>query len=195
MAYYLHDRLDKSNAILYLLEKYKKRTEWFTRKQLHSTYQNATKSYEQILEDDLRLFLFDQGIDYPFSTPASASGRADIIGEIETDDPLIVEIKIVDKQKGYGKTRIKEGFAQVVKYANDYGKQVGYLVLFNLDDCEINFTDVDNGRVFPPAISFNGKTFYFVVVNCFVGESASKAGALKQLSVTLAELMTGIEAA
>ncbi|RZJ92193.1 MAG: hypothetical protein EOO60_07275, partial [Hymenobacter sp.] len=32
IVYYLHDRLDKSNAILYLLEKYKKRTEWFTRK-------------------------------------------------------------------------------------------------------------------------------------------------------------------
>jgi len=194
IVYYLHDRLDKSNAVLYLLEKYKRRTEWFTRKSLYAAYKSATKSYEQLLEDDLRLFLFDQGIEYPFSTPASSSGRADIVGEIETDDPLIVEIKIVDREKGYGKNRIKEGFTQVVKYANDYGKQVGYLVLFNMDESEINFRAVDDTKVFPPAIHLGGKTFYFVVVNCFIGESASKVGVLKELSVQLAELTANVEA-
>ena len=93
IIYYLHDRLDKSNSTIYLLEKYKKRTEWFTKKLLHQQDSSATRNYEQIFEDDLRLFLFDQGIDYPFSTPLSASGRVDIIGEIETDEDMINRIK------------------------------------------------------------------------------------------------------
>lgn len=188
IIYYLHDRLDKSNSTIFLLEKYKKRTEWFTKKELTKCYKAADKSYEQIFEDDLRLFLFDQGIDYPFSTPSSASGRADIIGEIETDDPLIIEIKIFDREKGYGKERIKEGLTQVIKYANDYNKDVGYLVIFNMDNVEINFKTTEPNKVFPPALTFNNKTFYFVVVNCLASESASKSGTIKEIEITMEEL-------
>ena len=185
---YLHDTLDRSNSIIYLLEKYKKRTEWFTRKNLFYTYKTADKNYEQILEDDLRLFLFDQGIDYPFSTPASPSGRVDIVGQIETNDPLIVEIKIFDEEKGYGKDRIKKGFTQVVNYVNDYNKDSGYLVIFNMSDIEINFTMSENDNFFPVSTVHNNKTFYFIVINCAVGESASKKGILKTVEISMNEL-------
>jgi len=188
IIYYLHDKLDKSNSIIYLLEKYKKRTEWFTKKELFNNYKSAEKNYEQILEDDLRLFLFEQGIDYPFSTPASASGRADIIGEIETEDPLIIEIKIFDREKGYGKDRIKDGFSQIVKYANDYNKDVGYLVVFNMDKAELNFNFSDKTHIFPPSILFNNKTFYFVVIDSAIYETASKSGVIKEIEVTENEL-------
>lgn len=186
--YVLHDRLDKSSSIIYLLEKYKKRTEWFTRKELSSKYQNAKKNYEQILEDDLRLFLFDQGIEYPFSTPSSASGRADIIGEIETDDPLILEIKIFDREKKYGKDRIKDGFTQILKYANDYNKDVGYLVIFNMDKAELNFKFSEQNRIFPPRILFNNKTFYFVTINTSITKSASKTGKTEEIEILESEL-------
>tara|TARA_B100000953_G_scaffold272646_1_gene244228 strand:- start:4554 stop:5513 length:960 start_codon:yes stop_codon:yes gene_type:complete len=184
----LHDYLDKSNSVLYLLEKYKRRTEWFTKEKLFSDYDTATKNYEQILEDDLRLFLFDQGIDYPFSTPSSASGRADIIGEIETDDPLIIEIKIFDRQKSYGKDRIKEGFTQIVKYANDYNKDVGYLVIFNMDEAELNFNLEENNMIFPPRLTFNNKVFYVVVINAGFHQSASKRGKTQQIEILENEL-------
>ncbi len=188
IIYYLHDKLDKSNSTIYLLEKYKRRTEWFTKKELFEKYKTADKSYEQILEDDLRLFLFDQGIDYPFSTPTSASGRADIIGEIETDDPLIVEIKIFDRSKSYGKERIKDGFNQIVKYANDYNKDVGYLVIFNMDEAELNFNFTDNNNIFPPSIQFNNKIFYFVIINSANNITASKSGTIQEIEVTEKEL-------
>jgi hypothetical protein len=188
IIYYLHDRLDRSSSIIFLLEKYKKRTEWFSKNELTRVYQSADKSYEQIFEDDLRLFLFDQGIDYPFSTPLSASGRADIIGEIDTEDPLILEIKIYDEAKGYGKNRIKDGFSQIVKYANDYHKDVGYLVIFNMNNVEINFKLSEINRVFPPSYLYNNKMFYFVVINCSDSVSASKTGTLKEVIVTSEEL-------
>ena len=108
------------------------------------------------------MFLFDQGIDYPFSSPKSTSGRADIIGSIDTSDPIVLEIKIFDRTKGYGKNRIKDGFTQVVKYANDYNKEIGYLVIFNADSGEINFKFPDKNNLFPPMITFNHKTFFFI---------------------------------
>lgn len=184
----LHDKLDKSSSIIYLLEKYKKRTEWFTKKEISSQYQKAEKNYEQILEDDLRLFLFDQGVEYPFSTPSSTSGRADIIGEIETDDPLVLEIKIFDREKNYGKDRIKEGFTQILKYANDYNKDVGYLVIYNMDKAELNFNFSEKNRIFPPRIIFNNKTFYFVTINSLVTKSASKTGKIEEIEITENEL-------
>lgn len=186
--YVLHDRLDKSSSIIYLLEKYKKRTEWFTKKELSNEYKKANKNYEQILEDDLRLFLFDQGIEYPFSTPSSASGRADIIGEIETDDPLVLEIKIFDREKNYGKDRIKEGFTQILKYSNDYNKDVGYLVIYNMDKAELNFNFSEQNKIFPPRIVFNNKTFYFITINSLDTQSASKSGKTEQIEITEDEL-------
>ncbi len=188
ILYFFHDRLNKSNSVVYLLEKYKKRTEWFTKSQLYSAYKSSTKNYEKIFEDDLRLFLFEQGIDYPFSTPMSASGRADIIGEIETDDPLIVEIKIFDRDKGYGAERIKEGFTQIVKYANDYNKDFGFLVVFNMDEVELNLIDSENGNLFPPSTTFNNKTFFVIVVNCLDGKSASKSGNIKEIEISMKNL-------
>lgn len=189
---FLHEKLDKSNSITYLLEKYKKRTEWFTRTDLLTRYRAADKSYEQIFEDDLRMFLFDQGIEYPFSTPASMSGRADVVGQIETEDPLIVEIKIFDAGKGYGKNRIKDGFTQIVKYTNDYNKDTGYLVIFNLDEVEINFDFKNNSKVFPSSLFFNNKMFYFVVVNFVNSKSASNISILKTITVTQDELTQSI---
>jgi hypothetical protein len=187
---YLTDRLEKSNSIMYLLEKYKKRTEWFTKQALVSSYKSVTKNYEKIFEDDLRLFLFDQGIEYPFSTPQSTSGRADIVGEMETDDPLVLEIKIFDKEKEYGKKRVISGFSQIVKYANDYNKREAYLIIFNFDQVELSFSFQEPSSQFPPTLSFNSKTFYFIVINLNTDLPASKIGKLDVVEFKTDELIS-----
>lgn len=189
IVYFVHDKIEKSSSTIYLLEKYKKRTEWFTKDELMTKYRQLTKSYEQIFEDDLRLFLFDQGIDYPFSTPKSTSGRADIVGAIDTTDPLIIEVKLLDKEKNYGKNRIKDGFNQIVKYTNDFNKNFGYLVLFNIDNLEVNFKFSDSKKTFPPMLTFGDKTYFFVVVNLFSGETASKQGQLESVEVSEDDLV------
>lgn len=185
---FIHDKLDEANFILYLLEKYKKRTEWFLHKTLMEKYRIATQNYEQIFEDDLRLYLFDQGIDNPFSTPKSTSGRADIVGLIDSKDPLILEIKIYDSEKGYKKNRIIEGFSQIVKYSNDYNKNVGYLVVFNVDNLEIEIRSEDSDKNFPTKILFNNKIYYLVFINLNFDISASKTGTLKVETITKDEL-------
>jgi len=185
---FIHDKLDEANFVLYLLEKYKKRTEWFLHKKLVEKYRKATGSYEQIFEDNLRLYLFDQGIDNPFSTPRSASGRADIVGLIDSKDPLILEIKIFDTEKGYRKNRVIEGFSQIIKYSNDYNKNVGYLVIFNLDNIEIEIRSDDSDKNFPNKILFNNKVYYIVFVNLNYDTSASKTGVLKVETISKDEL-------
>ncbi|MBS1753565.1 MAG: hypothetical protein KF741_13170 [Ferruginibacter sp.] len=172
---YLEDVLDASSSVLYLLEKYKLRTENFLKKDLLIKYRGLDKHYEQLLEDDLRLYLFDNGIDNPFSTPKSSSGRADIVGLLDTSDPLVLEIKIYDSSKNYKKQRIIDGFNQIVKYANDYNKSVGYLVNFVLDNAEFNFQSTTTERTWPQRIEINGKIFYIIFINLFDGASASNS--------------------
>lgn len=191
--YAIQDKLVESSSMLYLLQRYKKRTEWFTKQEISKQYNQANKNYEQLLEDDLRLFLFDQGVEYPFSTPLSTSGRGDIIGQLETDDPLVLEIKIFDREKGYGKDRIKSGLKQVVKYANDYNKNVGYLLIYNFDEAELNFNFPEETKTFPPKIIFQHKTFYFITINALVSESASLGGKLKQIEITENELTKNLK--
>lgn len=191
---YLQDTIDKSNSILYLLEKYKRRTEWFTRTHLHNKYLSEQANFEQIFEDDLRLFLFDQGIEYPFSTPHSPSGRADVVGDLDTDDPIVVEIKLFDRKRKYGKDRVKSGLSQVIKYANDYNQHVGYLVIFNLDSAELDFKFEGTIRVLTPYLEYNGKIFYFIVVNVAFAESASKIGKTEVITMTSDELVNQVTA-
>jgi hypothetical protein len=186
---HLHDQLENSNSTIYLLEKYKMRTEWFSRQELVKEYNTTENNFEQIFEDNLRLFLFDQGIDYPFSTPKSSSGRADIVGAIDTSDPLVIEIKIFDRSKKYGKSRIKDGFNQIVKYTNDFNKEFGYLVIFNMDKAELNLKFTDPVNMFPPSINFNNKTFFFIIINLYNLMTASKQGQLESIEITQDDLI------
>ncbi len=189
---YIHDQLDIVSYVLYILEKYKLRTEWFTAKDFYQQYKNLEQNYEAFLEEDLRLFLFDQGIDYPFSTPQSASGRADVVSLINTEDPLVLEIKIWDSEKGYKSNRLKEGFAQIVKYANDYHKNTGYLVVFNIDNIEIEIEGKEKDNLWPDRFCFNGKTYYIIFVNLNYETTASKQGTLKKETILFDELVKDI---
>jgi len=185
---YIQDQIDDVSYILYIIEKYKLRTEWFTKLSLTEKYNSAEKNFEGLLEDDLRLFLFDKGIDYPFSTPKSASGRADVISLIDTDDPLVMEIKIYDSTKGYKKDRIISGFSQIVKYSEDYHKDTGYLVVFNMDNIEIEIQGKESDNKWPNRFIFNGKTYYIIFINMNNDVSASKQGKLKKETILFEEL-------
>lgn len=191
IVHFLEDSLDEGSFVLHILEKYKFRTENFTKKALVEKYHNAVSSYEQVLEDDLRLYLFDQGIDNPFSTPKSASGRSDIIGGLDTNDPLVLEVKIFDKDKSYGKNRVISGFKQAVQYSNDYNKSVGYLVTFVLDDVHVEIENSLTEKSWPIKIEFAGKLYnlIFIYLN---GESASK-GKINKISITREDLTKAVE--
>lgn len=71
----------------------------YTNGQLQNAFESINKTIELSDIDDWK--------QYSFSTPSSSSGRADIIGEIDTEDLIIIEVKIFDSTKGYEKKGLK----------------------------------------------------------------------------------------
>ncbi|RRB07871.1 hypothetical protein [Larkinella rosea] len=141
------------------------------------------------------MFLFDQGVDYPFSTPKSSSGRAYIIGNLDTNDPLVLEIKVYDTAKAYRKNRIIDGFGQIVKYASNYNKDVGYLVVFNLDNIEIKIvtSEPKENEAFPNRVIFNDKIYFIIFINLNSDQTASKQGKIKIEEIREGELFDQVK--
>jgi len=161
---YLDQHIEEYSSVLYIIEKFKLRAQWFERKPLYDLYNGDTSRGEAILDRFLRKFLFDNGIEYPFSTPASASGRADIVASLHTPDPVIVEVKVFDggsRGRGY----LRQGFRQVHDYMTDYNKNVGYLVIFNVCDKDLQFKLTNPDK--PARVHLNNKTIFLIVVDIY----------------------------
>jgi hypothetical protein len=172
---YLEQKLGSESEILYLLERFKRRVELFEQTELYERYKGNTRQGESIYDRRLRKFLFDQGIDYPFSQPSSASGEADIVGELETDDPLVCEVKLYDGDS-YGVAYIGRGLNQAVEYAHDYGKTVAHLVIINLSEHSLQLPSDEDTKQWPPRLHVSGVTVYLVAIRGKPLPSASKRG-------------------
>jgi hypothetical protein len=158
---YLAHTLEVSSAMLYLLWRYKLWVEWFETERLREIYKSGG---EAGLDRNLRRFLFESGVDYPFSDPHSPGGRADVVASLETNDPLVLEIKVWNSEKGYKENRLRDGLRQVMKYTDNYGKDVGYVVVFNLDPIPLQLIG-ETDDVGKPARIERDRTYYFISVN------------------------------
>lgn len=161
---YLDQHVEEHSSTLYILEKFKLRSQWFERKHLYDLYSADVSRGETNLDGVLREFLFDNGIEYPFSTPASTSGRADIVASLHTPDPVVIEVKVFDADSR-GRGHVRQGFRQVHEYMTDYNKAVGYLVIFNVCDKDLQFTLTNSDK--PPRVHLNNKTIFLIVVDIF----------------------------
>lgn len=154
---FLGFRIGTESDMLYLLDKVKRRIELFDQKKLYDECMASKRQREKVYDDYVRQFLFDQGVDYPFSQPRSASGEADIVSGLETDDPLVAEIKLYGGL-GYGVPYLKKGFNQALQYAQDYGKTSAYLLIMNLSDQNLHMSTDENGQIWPPRLHTAGVT-------------------------------------
>ena len=189
--HYLDDRLDEGGDVLYLLERFKLKSEWFRQDELWHLYSNDTSSGEQNLDRVLREALFDGGIDFPFSQPDSPSGKADVVALGGTQDPLVLEAKVFDPDLSKDKGHLRQGFHQVLRYANDYQQAVGHLVVFNCSNNQLVLPseDSDEGE-FPPRIVHDGKTLFLVTIDISSDrDPASREDARKRVEITRAELV------
>jgi hypothetical protein len=186
---FLEGKLNNENSVSYVLNRYKRRVEWFFSKELSLRYHNATKNYEEILDQDLLLYLFDQGLEHPISKAKTASGSSDISGNLDKIDSFIIEIKIFDKRKSYGKERIVSGITQAYKYASDTGKPYSHLVIFNFDELEIKFNSTIEPISEIPVFQINGKTIFCLSINMNSEKTASKLGKLKTVTIEEKDIM------
>jgi hypothetical protein len=190
---YLHQQLDDRGSLLVALARYKLQTEWFSGRQLAEKASADSRHTETILDLNLREFLFHQGVDYPFSTPLSPSGRTDIAAVLGVDtSPTVLEIKIFDPEKGYGTDRLRQGVNQARAYANDFNQSVGYLVVFNFAGEPLLFEGADD--VWPPRLQAGDVSVVIVTIELQAAdqEPASKRGTLKPRHVRINELV-GVE--
>ena len=182
LANYIKDKLEVYSDVLNLLIKYKKSKEWFYREQFFSMFNEVDKKKrEYFLDMDLRCFLFENGLENPFSKTDTPVGIPDVFANVESEDPLVVEVKYLSKEKGYGSKKIVEGFTQIVKYADAFNAPVGYLVVFNTDEknYEVSF---EGAKSFPAYYEYNGKRFYVIVIN--INPFGKTASAIKKIEYT-----------
>lgn len=172
---YLHDRVDESNNILYALCRFKLKSEWFDKSHLYESYKKDTQRGEAALDSSLRLSLFENGIDYPMSSPVSPSGKADVVALLDKEEPLVLEVKVFDPSTGKTLSNIKQGVHQVLRYAGDYHKSTGYLIVFNCSDQLLTFEPSGADKNFPPRVIFGDKTIFIINIDINSKiESASK---------------------
>ncbi len=187
---YLYDRIDDTGNVLYLLQRFKRKAEWFKQQELYQQYNHRTRSGEKTLDRVLREALFDGGVDYPFSQPDSPSGQADIVSLDDTNDPLVLETKVFDPARSKGKSHLRQGFHQVLRYANDYQQNVGYLVAFNCSGNQLVWPSENSADgEFPPRIVHDGKTFFLIAIDIGTDrESASKETPTGRTVISRADL-------
>jgi hypothetical protein len=178
---FLDARVGDQSSVLFVLERYRYMVEWFDRAALHAAFEADRANGEEVYNLNLQRFLFQEGGYVTHAKARSASGEADLIGGLDTDDPLVCEGKLFDSR---GKSYLARGFHQVIKYAHDYNQSVAYLVVFNMTDRLLQFPTDGPDSAWPPYVEMAGVRVYFVGIRAFPpAATASKAG--KATTVTL----------
>jgi hypothetical protein len=179
---FLDERLGDQSSVLFVLDRYVHIVEWFDRAELYAAFEADTPNGEEVYNRNLQRFLFQDGGYVTHAKARSASGEADLVGDLDTDDPLICEGKLFDNG-GRGKSYLARGVHQVIKYAHDYNKNTAYLVVFNLTDRLLQFPTEGATGQWPPHVELAGVRVYFIGVRALPAPTASKAG--KAITVTL----------
>jgi hypothetical protein len=183
---FLDERIGDESSVLFVLERYVRIVEWFDRENLHTAFEADKANGEEVYNLSLQRFLFQEGGYVTHAKARSASGEADLIGGLDSEDPLICEGKLFDSR---GKSYIDRGFHQVIKYAHDYNQSVAYLVVFNLTDKLIQFPTDGPSDAWPPYVEMAGVRVYFVGVRAFPPPAtASKAGKATTVTITRDDL-------
>ena len=189
--HYLSDQVSLGSAVAHVLQRYVARVEWFDRQQLHDRFKQVTDASgvgEDVYDGDLQRFLF---LDAGYITQAkarSASGEADLIGGLDTDDPLICEGKLYRENSGVA--HLAKGFAQIIRYAHDYNRTVAHLVIFNLTEPLLEVPTDGPAGAWMRYIEHAGVRVNLLVVRAYPPTAtASKAGRARTVEIKRKDLV------
>ncbi|MET7549744.1 hypothetical protein ABZS95_38270 [Streptomyces sp. NPDC005479] len=185
---FLSERVGVESSILHTLERYRTRIEWFDREELYTRFEADRANGEEVYNLDLQRFLFLEGDHITHAKPRSASGEADLIGDLDGRDPLVCDGKIFDGQ-GRGKGYLVKGLHQIIKYAHDYGQHTAYLVIYNITDKLLELPTDGTPGSWPPYTELTGVRIYFIHVRVLPPTTtASKAGKATRVTLTRDDL-------
>lgn len=158
---FIEDRLEEGGSILALLLRYKRRVEWFDRTRLFRAAGKAPARAERALDSDLRRFLLESGVDYPFSR---RSELPDAEPRGAEERPLALETRLYAPDPDHGVDHLREGFAQAVAFAIEHARPAGYLAVFNVAPERLVFrTSAPRDQV--PSMRSSGKRIFVVPIH------------------------------
>jgi hypothetical protein len=185
---HLDERIGAESSILYTLERYVRRVEWFERDDLYRRYEADRQNGEEVYNRDLRKFLFSEGINMPFTQAKSASGLSDILTDLDTEDPFIGEVKLFDAVN-HRKRELATGMNQAAAYAQDWKKNTGYLIIINLSGRHLELPSDGPKGTWPPYLDLGGIRVYLIAVRALPTATASKQGKPQPVAVTRDDLI------
>lgn len=189
---YLSEQVTRSSTMLYHLERYVRRLEWFEQDALYARYQEMSAQKGQKAEDvydtDFRRFLFGEGVNMPYSQAKSPSGLSDAIAEVDDEDRFIGEIKLFDG-KNRGKRELGKGLNQAIEYAHDWGTPSAYLMIVNLSGRVLELPSDGLKEAWPPYLDVGNVRVYMIVARGLPQESASKQGKPQPVVVKREDLL------
>lgn len=189
---YIDEQILDDNYILATLKKYKHMVEWFQRSSVLSLQADDTQNGEKSLAYHLYEYLYDRGIDFTIE-PETAVGKPDLVAAQNSEHPLIADTKIFDPSGSRGKNYIAgKGFAQIYTYTRTYNEPVGYLIVYNISDCDLQ-VNVPEQETSIPCITYNNKTIFILTIDIADRVSASKRGKLKTVEITKDDFTNQIE--
>lgn len=189
---YLSDQVGLGSVVVHVLQRYVARIEWFDRDELYRQYRevvNARRVGEDVYNLDLQRFLFLDGGYITHAKARAASGEPDLVGGLDTDDPLICEGKLYDG-KGRGTSYLAKGFHQVIRAAYTYNKTVAYLIVFNMTEKHLQFCSDGPVGAWAPYVQNAGVRVHLIVVRaCPPTTTDSKAGKVPTVVVSRGDLV------
>jgi hypothetical protein len=186
---YLSEQVTRSSTMLYHLERYVRRLEWFEQDALYAQYQEVSaQKGEEVYDTDFRRFLFGEGVNMPYSQTKSPSGLSDAIVEVDDEDCFIGEIKLFDGENR-GKRELGKGLNQAIEYAHDWGTPSGYLVIVNLSGRVLELPTDGPKEAWPPYLDIGNVRVYMIVARGLPRKSASKQGKPQPVVVKREDLL------
>ncbi|MFJ3673797.1 hypothetical protein ACIPSE_45880 [Streptomyces sp. NPDC090106] len=179
---FLGEQLQYRSSVIFTLRRYVYLTERFNRVALDAQYKEQTATGEELYNDDLQKFLFQDAHYVTHAKARSTTGEPDLIGELEGEDPIVLDGKLYTGSVAY----VGKGVRQVYEYAVDHGKHVAYLVVFNRKaDRTLVVAGDGPADVSPPYFEIAGVRVYVVIVRAAPPETtASKLGPLTPVHLT-----------
>lgn len=187
---YLRGAMGLNERILFLLSRYKQRTEWFPdRVKIQELIGQANEKKHMQLEGEIVLdfmrYLFDDGITFSVEAQAPPDrGRVDILAYLPDGSIIPIEAKVYD---GHGRDRayISDGIAQTAAYARKFGQRDAYLLVYNVAVNQLLTMpgDATGGTIIQ--VNLGNERVHSVVVDRCITVSASDA---KRLPVDVVPL-------
>jgi hypothetical protein len=176
---HIDEKITSIDSFQYLIIRFKLKCEWFEREDLFNLYSGNTSKGESVLDRALRAYLFDQGIDFPFSKPSSPSGEVDVLSIIK-QKPIPLEVKVFDGE-GRSQSYVRQGFRQAFNYAKDYGEPSAYLVIFNVSQHDLIFK-LSSPNI-PQKLAIGDKTICVFTINLYPHEEPASKRDLKPYEI------------